>query len=372
VNVRIVVRAGEAGPIGDVLSRHGVASSALADGRVFAAGRRVEDARKVVQSGDEIVVEDARKVVHGGDEGVEDARRVAQGGDEGVEDARRVAHGNDEIVEDARRPSNRVEIISEHLGLYAVSKPPGLPTEPDRSGTASVVFSVADLLGVPAATLHAATRLDVPVSGVVVVARGRDATRLAASLKAHGDLRRRYVALAARAVEPRAGVWDTPLPDSTPRRVPKAAARSRGSASGRGHAGAAPRPTSGTRAAVSRYAFVASAKPLPSAPAPALLAVEPITGRTHQIRLHASLAGAPLLGDAKYGGPRRLVLPDGRVLVVPRVALHAGRVEVRRAGVVEWTATAPFPEDLAMLWSALGGDEAAVTRALQGSPLAER
>ena len=60
----------------------------------------------------------------------------------------------------------------------------------------------------------------------------------------------------------------------------------------------------------------------------AMLAVEPQTGRTHQIRVHASHAGAPLLGDRDYGGATRVTLPDGRVVALARIALHAARVTV--------------------------------------------
>ncbi|HVW24771.1 MAG TPA: RNA pseudouridine synthase [Polyangiaceae bacterium] len=300
MKVRLVVRAGDPRTVGDALARHGVAASAVADGRVFASGKRVDDASLPVSDGDEIV------------------------------------------VEAARTETNAVAIVSEYRGLYAVGKPPGLPTEPDRSGTASVVHAVAGLLRVPPSALHAATRLDASVSGLVVVARGHEAMRLAADLKARGDLRRRYLALATRAVEPRAGSWNAPVRDGARRGAGK-----------------------GERAAVSRYAVVATAKALPAAPSPALLVVEPITGRTHQIRIHASGAGAPLLGDVKYGGPRRLVLGDGRALTVPRVSLHAARVEVRFQGAVVWTATASFPADLSMLWSALGGDLSVVEPAVE-------
>jgi hypothetical protein len=86
--------------------------------------------------------------------------------------------------------------------------------------------------------------------------------------------------------------------------------------------------------------------------------------------LHASGAGAPLLGDVRYGGPRRLVLPDGRTLTLPRVALHAARIEACAGGVVAWTVTAPLAPDLAVVWSALGGEPAAVERAVGGPPLA--
>lgn len=49
------------------------------------------------------------------------------------------------------------------------------------------------------------------------------------------------------------------------------------------------------------------------------LEVLPETGRTHQIRVHLSSAGLPILGDPVYGKPRR----DGRGLTLDRPALHA-------------------------------------------------
>jgi 23S rRNA pseudouridine955/2504/2580 synthase/23S rRNA pseudouridine1911/1915/1917 synthase len=88
-----------------------------------------------------------------------------------------------------------------------------------------------------------------------------------------------------------------------------------------------------------------------------LLAVDPITGRTHQIRVHASHAGAPLVGDADYGGLTRITRPDGSILAPGRIALHAARVILpgRGGGGSALQAEAPIPDALASLWSALGG-----------------
>jgi 23S rRNA-/tRNA-specific pseudouridylate synthase len=298
VSVRLVVRPGDAATVGEVLALHG-AKSALAEGRVFLGPKRVDDARLPVGEGDEIVIEE---------------RREDRGG---------------------------VRVVSEYRDLYAVFKPHGLPTEPDRSGTLSALHSVADVLGVPPSVLHAATRLDAQVSGLVVIARGAEAARLCAELKATGALHRRYLAVASRAVEPPAGTWNAPITEG----------RKGGARGGRG-----------ARDALTRYETLATARPLSSSEAPTLLGVEPVTGRTHQIRLHAAGAGAPLLGDVKHGGPRRVVLPDGRALVVDRVALHAVQVRVLVGGTPVWTVTAPFEDDLAVLWATLGGDPAVLTR----------
>lgn len=53
----------------------------------------------------------------------------------------------------------------------------------------------------------------------------------------------------------------------------------------------------------------------------ALLRAFPITGRTHQIRLHLAHLGHPLLGDARYGGPA-----EWRGLALPHHLLHAERL----------------------------------------------
>jgi 23S rRNA-/tRNA-specific pseudouridylate synthase len=94
-----------------------------------------------------------------------------------------------------------------------------------------------------------------------------------------------------------------------------------------------------------------------------MLAVEPQTGRTHQIRVHAAHAGTPLVGDGAYGGPTRIVAPTGAATTTTRIALHCARVEVpgARGPLV---AEAEIPPDLRAIWAKLGGDDAAWAAAL--------
>jgi 23S rRNA pseudouridine1911/1915/1917 synthase len=81
------------------------------------------------------------------------------------------------------------------------------------------------------------------------------------------------------------------------------------------------------------------------------------TGRTHQIRVHLSEAGYPLLGDALYGGTRkRLPTHLAAVAKLDRPALHAARLSFGHPETGEpLEFDAPLPADLARIVNALRG-----------------
>ena len=72
-----------------------------------------------------------------------------------------------------------------------------------------------------------------------------------------------------------------------------------------------------------------------------LLAVMPISGRTHQIRRHLSLIGHPIVGDKRYGG--------GELPAFQGFALHSFRTMLVRDGAGALTVCAPLAEDLLAL-----------------------
>jgi 23S rRNA-/tRNA-specific pseudouridylate synthase len=261
-----------------------------------------------------------------------------------------LAPGSVVEVHRERPPDAGVSLLFEHGGFVFVNKSPGIATEPDHAGIdASVIARVAAELGIDARELHAVSRLDVGVSGVVTLARTPTARGLALELRARGAWRRRYVAVATAAPAPPSGRWLQAL--ARPNH-------------GRTAAG-------DERAAETRYAVAATAGPvfLPARSGriearPVLVALSPVTGRTHQLRLHAAGAGSPLFGDATYGGSARYVLATGAVRSFERIALHAAWIELSIGGRT-LRIDAPPPADLEGLWREVGGSDDDWARAIE-------
>ena len=104
-------------------------------------------------------------------------------------------------------------------------------------------------------------------------------------------------------------------------------------------------PAQKGREAVSEY------RTLESFTQHALLEVHPITGRTHQIRLHLSFLGCPVAGDLIYG-LRKATIP------LKRHFLHATRLTIRLPSEVSpRTFEAPMPQELVHVLNALRGLE---------------
>lgn len=244
----------------------------------------------------------------------------------------------------APRPRAAIQILSEGQGVFAVHKPAALPTEPDKSGADCVLSQLAKLVHVEPEGLFALSRLDVGVSGVLLVTLGAQSRERMLAERAAGRLARRYVAVAGGVPAPATGDWQDAL----------------------GRAGPGRRAVGGKDAerAHSRYRVVATARPAqPDGARSALLALTPVTGRTHQLRVHASAHGAPILGDRKYGGAPRMTTPAGAVQSFPQILLHAAWVEWG-AGAQRRRATSEPVAELCDGWLALGGDLSDIQRAL--------
>jgi 23S rRNA-/tRNA-specific pseudouridylate synthase len=212
-------------------------------------------------------------------------------------------------------------LLAQRRGLVLAYKPAGLPSEADRRGSASLALWLERELS---ARPHVASRLDVGVSGVVLAAVGEDARRHVAREQAEERVHRSYVAIAG--------------------------GRINGSGSWSGRIG--PRQLE----AKTRFEAVAHARPARRGEAATtFLRLWPITGRTHQLRLHATQANAPLLGCREHGGARTLVLASGAVRALDRIALHARSIELSDERGERLGARAELPDSLRAIWLALDG-----------------
>lgn len=302
---RWVVRPVDGKTVNDILRSAGEDASAIAEGRVFVGKKRVNRVDAPVRVGDEVRI----------------GARTSEGPGE--------------------RPSN-VEVRRIDDGLVACIKPEGIPTVPDHAGAAHALTAiVARTIGVALGDLRVTSRLDRDVSGVVIFAVTEEAERRLRRARDEGRYERRYVAIASRAsaLDGLSSPWTWPIGRAHDPRL-------------RAVSGPDEKP------ATTRWRAVGHASDV------AVLAVGPETGRTHQIRLHASTAGSPLLGDRDYGGPSRLTLADGRVLAFSRIALHAARVVVPGKDGQRVVVEAPVPEALRRIWAELGGDSEAWDRAV--------
>ncbi len=81
----------------------------------------------------------------------------------------------------------------------------------------------------------------------------------------------------------------------------------------------------------------------------ALVELSPETGRMHQLRVHLAAIGRPILGDVRYGG----ALTAGGA-AVPRLMLHASRLDFPHPEGGRNVIEAPFPQDMATVRERLG------------------
>ena len=231
-----------------------------------------------------------------------------------------------------------LEILYQDADLVVVNKPAGMVVHPGAghaSGTLvnALLHRISDLSGIGGelrpGIVH---RLDRGTSGVMVVAKN-DAAHQELSRQFHDrEVEKEYVALVWGVVQ--AGRRIDAAIGRDPINRQKMSARSRRA-----------------REAVTR---ITRAFHLPGL---TLCQVAIHTGRTHQIRVHLSAIGHPIVGDALYGGVHRRVPGDIRAVThLQRPFLHAERLAFkhpRDGRHMEFTAA--LPADLQDVLEALPG-----------------
>ncbi|MEL7092951.1 MAG: RluA family pseudouridine synthase [Pseudomonadota bacterium] len=243
-------------------------------------------------------------------------------------------------------------VIYQDDHIIALNKPSGLPTQ-GGSGQTRHVDGLAEALRYgyddKPRLVH---RLDKDTSGVLLLARTRMAAKALTASMRHRETRKIYWALVA-------GV-PTPYLGEIKYGLVKAPGRGRG---GEGEKMIAVHPrdmdaTEGAKRAHTLYATLFRV-----ASRAAWVAMEPVTGRTHQLRAHMAEIGHPIAGDGKYGGSGQENLGDGwgaqiGGIVSKKLHLHARMMRFEHPETrKDITVTAPLPPHMAESWDTFGWTE---------------
>lgn len=219
-------------------------------------------------------------------------------------------------------PSEKIEktdiplnILYEDDDILIVNKPLGMPTHPSQGHhTDTLANAVMYRYRDQDFTFRAITRLDGDTTGVVLIARNAlSAQRLTDSLQ-NGGIKKEYAAVVLGIPEKKKGVVDAPI-----LRCEDSVIKRKISPEGKN--------------AITEYELDMTTDD----GGYSLVKAFPITGRTHQIRLHLSHIGNPIYGDFLYGIPI-----DG-----VRAYLHCRRLTFSHPMTKEIIlAEAPLPEDI--------------------------
>ena len=223
-------------------------------------------------------------------------------------------------------------VIYQDDDVLVIDKPAGLAVQ-GGSGTERHLDAMLDALSLGASDRpRLVHRLDRDTSGVLVLAR---------NTKAAAELTAAFRSKAARKV-----YWAAVA--GAPPRAEGEIALALTKASGPGGERMIAVEEGGRRA-VTRYRVVVRAGRRVS-----WLALEPLTGRTHQVRVHCAALGTPVVGDGKYGGPAARL---GGASFARRLHLHARAIRIPRPDGTVIEVTAPLPEHMRATWRFLGFDE---------------
>ncbi|MGB8601788.1 MAG: RluA family pseudouridine synthase [Rhizomicrobium sp.] len=220
--------------------------------------------------------------------------------------------------------------------VIVLNKPSGLATQGGSGLTRHIDGMLDSLMFEKQQRPRLVHRLDRDTSGVLVVARTVPAAAGLSKSLAERDASKIYWALTCGIPKVKRGLI-------------KAALVKEG---GHGPRGRDERmmvtneKTDGAKAAISEYVVMGEAGDY------AWVAVKPLTGRTHQIRVHMASIGTPILGDFKYGGTE----VRGKGELENKLHLHARSIDIARPDGGRLNVLAPLPPHMLKSWELFGFD----------------
>jgi tRNA pseudouridine32 synthase/23S rRNA pseudouridine746 synthase len=207
-----------------------------------------------------------------------------------------------------------VDLVHVDAHCLVAVKPAGLLSVPGRGEDKQDCLSARlQALFPDALVVH---RLDMATSGLWLMARGLHEQRLLARAFEHRQVHKRYEAVVAGEPAGGAGEIDLPLAADWPNRPRQQVDPVHGKPSLTRWRALGPGPLPGTTR----------------------LALEPVTGRSHQLRVHLLAIGHPIVGDALYA-------PPAVAAASPRLLLHASELALAHpdtGAAMHWTSPAPF------------------------------
>lgn len=215
-------------------------------------------------------------------------------------------------------------VIYENDDVIVINKPVGVLTH--AKGAVSEEFTVADFvrrrMSEPDDTNRPGIvhRLDRGTSGIIIAAKNSEAKRHLQKQFQDRKAKKEYLAIVSGRLKHDKARIELPI-----ERNPKAPASFRVGASG--------------KAAVTDYEVITSNGKY------SVVSLRPVTGRTHQLRVHLHEIGTPILGDTLY---------DGAKSPIDRLCLHARSLEITLPGGERRIFTAEPPVDFAELMSEVG------------------
>lgn len=224
-----------------------------------------------------------------------------------------------------------INVVYEDEYIILPSKPAFMPTHPSRNHRGD---TLADALaykyqqkGEPL-VFRAISRLDKDTSGILLIAKDRiSASRLSSSMK-QGGIKKHYIAILDGIPKEPCGIINTYI-----KREAESIIKRRVCDEGEGG-----------DIAITEYKLLAKSDRY------SLALASPITGRTHQLRVHFSHIGAPILGDSMYGSESALI---------DRHALHALSLEFSHPRSNQaLICSAPLYEDMQKLVLSFFGENA--------------